>query len=44
VKELENHIESIITRKISGEISVDEQQVLDNWLAQSNEMDNIFKI
>ena len=43
MKELENHIESIITRKISGEISVDEQQVLDNWLAQSNENGQYFQ-
>jgi transmembrane sensor len=43
VKELENHIESIITRKISGEISADEQQVLDNWLAESTENERYFQ-
>ena len=37
MKELENHIESIITRKISGEVTTDEQQILDNWLAESAE-------
>jgi transmembrane sensor len=43
VKELENHIESIITRKFSGEISADEQQVLDNWLAESTENERYFQ-
>lgn len=43
MKELENHIESIITRKISGEISSDEQQVLDNWLAGRTENEEYFQ-
>ncbi|VAW28685.1 hypothetical protein MNBD_BACTEROID06-130 [hydrothermal vent metagenome] len=35
MKKLNEHIESIITRKISGSITVEEQVVLDNWLADS---------
>lgn len=43
MKELENHIESIITRKISGEIATDEQLVLDEWLAVSAENERYFQ-
>jgi len=43
VKELEKHIESIITRKISGTIAADEQQVLDNWLGENAENEQYFK-
>ena len=43
MNELENHIESIITRKISGEIPADEQQILDNWLAESAENERYFQ-
>jgi hypothetical protein len=43
VKELENHIESIITRKISGEITADEQRVIDEWLAESSENEQYFQ-
>jgi ferric-dicitrate binding protein FerR (iron transport regulator) len=43
VKEIENHIESIITRKISGEISADEEYVLDKWLVESDENGRYFK-
>jgi len=43
VNELENHIESIITSKISNEISADEQQILDNWLAVSDENERYFQ-
>ena len=43
MKELENHIESIITRKISGEISADEQYVLNKWLTESAENEQYFK-
>ena len=43
MKELENHIESIITRKISGEVTADEQQILDNWLAEGIENEQYFQ-
>jgi transmembrane sensor len=43
VKALENHIESIITRKISGEISADEQLILNGWLAASSENKRYFQ-
>ena len=43
MKELENHIESIITRKISSEISADEQYVLDKWLAENAENERYFQ-
>jgi transmembrane sensor len=43
VKDLENHIESIITRKISSEISADEQQVLDDWLSEHAENEQYFQ-
>ena len=43
MKELENHIESIITREISGEISADEQYVLNKWLTESAENEQYFK-
>ena len=43
MKELEKHIESIITRKISGEVTADEQQILDNWLAESAENKRYFQ-
>ena len=43
MKELENHIESIITRKISGEITADEQRVIDEWLAASSENEQYFQ-
>jgi transmembrane sensor len=43
VKEIENHIESIITRKISSELSVEDQQALDNWLAESDENRQYFQ-
>lgn len=42
MKEVENHIESIITRKISDQISADEQQILDSWLATNAENDRYF--
>ena len=42
MKERENHIESIITRKISGEISADEQYVLDKWLVESDDNEQYF--
>jgi len=35
VKALNEHIESIITRKISGSITVEEQVILDNWLNEN---------
>ncbi len=35
MKALNEHIESIITRKISGSITVEEQIILDNWLNES---------
>lgn len=43
MKDLENHIESIITRKISSEISADEQQVLDDWLSEHAENEQYFQ-
>ena len=42
MNELENHIESIITRKISGEIAADEQHGLDEWLSVSDENERYF--
>ncbi len=35
MKEINEHIESIITRKISSSITDDEQTLLNNWLAES---------
>lgn len=43
MKELGNHIESIITRKISSHIAADEQLVLDEWLAVSAENERYFQ-
>ncbi len=43
MKELEKHIESIITRKISGEITTDEQVVLDNWILSNTENETYFQ-
>ena len=43
MKELENHIESIITRKISSGITADEQQILDNWLTERAENEQYFQ-
>lgn len=37
MKEVEKHIESIITRKISGEITSEDQHVLDEWLLDKPE-------
>jgi len=37
VKAQEGHIESIITRKINGEITAEEQVVLNQWVADSKE-------
>jgi transmembrane sensor len=43
VKKIENHIESILSRKISSEISAEDQQALDNWLAESDENRRYFR-
>jgi transmembrane sensor len=43
VKELEEHIEAIITRKISGEITSEEQVLLDKWLLKSDDNNAYFK-
>lgn len=42
MKELNEHIESIITRKISGEISTDEQVILDDWLRSKKENETYY--
>jgi len=43
VKEPDNHIEAIITRKISGEISVIEETELNEWLSVSNKNEKYFQ-
>jgi len=50
VKALNEHIESIITRKISESITIEEQTILDSWLNESeantshfNELQKVYK-
>lgn len=42
MKEINQHIESIITRKISGQISASEEEQLNEWLAEEKEHSEYF--
>jgi ferric-dicitrate binding protein FerR (iron transport regulator) len=43
MKKPNDHIESLITRKISGEISIEEETILNKWLSASDENASYFQ-